>query len=85
MVYHKNIKSREKPETIEELLNIHHIPQVLAELKEEPFKKLPSTVLVDLYEYVESLNFGQVEDLLGENYKGKFSSREEERNFDRFI
>ena len=52
MVYHKNIKSREKPETIEELLKIHHIPQVLAELKEEPFKKLPSTVLVDLYEYV---------------------------------
>lgn len=30
---------------------------VIEELKKEPFSQLPSSCLVDLYEYVESLTF----------------------------
>ena len=52
MVYHKNTKIQVQVDTIGELLSYHNIPHTLPELNEEPFKRLPISVLVDLYEYV---------------------------------
>ena len=46
-------------------------------MREEIFTELPISVLVDLYEYVESMNFDNIEQLLGETYRSKIESRDQ--------
>ena len=67
---------QDEDQTFGELLEIYRIPQVLPEFKEEPFKRLSSSVLVDLYEYIESLGFNQVPDLLHETYCNKINKEQ---------
>jgi hypothetical protein len=57
-MYKKNQENADGLKTLEILYQECNISQsLIEELKKEPFSQLPPSVLVDLYEYVESLSF----------------------------
>jgi hypothetical protein len=57
-MYKKNQENADGFKTLEILYRECNISQsLIEELKKEPFSQLPPSVLVDLYEYVESLSF----------------------------
>ncbi len=57
-MYKKNQENAYGLKTLEILYQECNISQsLIEELKKEPFSQLPPSVLVDLYEYVESLSF----------------------------